>query len=402
MMIDVPLALDPAAPERIGWTALHRGERGGTGCPDGAARGVGGIAADRARNPRTLGRTRRDGDGRRRCRRLGESGSQQRGPCDGDIVYGEVISCTVPTATTVRDLTFTAAVGDRVRVRVIVPAAPSTRSRRSAGEPGPCARTRSPTSSRANHGRRHPRLARRPQRLGTGSFSTTIQRLNDPTPCPAIAFGPTGVTGSIVGPLRSTAAPASARSASAGASASSRPAARPPVHEVVRPDGTTVCAATGTVESSCLLDTAGTHRILLTDNSGSNTGDYRVVLEKFPAPVGCTALTFGTPVTATVDDPGELRCFTFTGPTPIRSGSARSTRSGAWNPVTEVFRADGTTVCANTFADELTCALTSNGTHTIIVRDGPATARASAPQGWSPSASTTPPPVRRSPSGPPG
>ena len=47
------------------------------------------------------------------------SGSSKRGPCDGDIVFGEVISCNVPTAATVRDLTFTAAVGDRVRVRVV-------------------------------------------------------------------------------------------------------------------------------------------------------------------------------------------------------------------------------------------------------------------------------------------
>ena len=127
---------------------------------------------------------------------------------------------------------------------------------------------------------------------------------------------------------------------------------------------------TGAVESSCLLDAAGTHRILVSDSSGTNTGNYRVVLEKFPAPVGCTALTFGTPVTATVDDPGELRCFTFSGANADQIRIRTIHQSGAWNPVTEVFRADGTTVCANTFGDEITCALTSNGTHTIMVRDG--------------------------------
>ena len=44
--------------------------------------------------------------------------------------------------------------------------------------------------------------------------------------------------------------------------------------------------------------------------------------------------------------------------------------SGTWNPVTDLMSADGSTVCSITFADEFTCALTSGGNHTIIVRDG--------------------------------
>ena len=95
------------------------------------------------------------------------------------------------------------------------------------------------------------------------------------------------------------------------------------------------------------------------------------MLEKFPAPVGCTALTVGDPpVLRTIDDAGELDCLTFSG----SNGDAIRVRvvqqTGTINPVTEVFRADGTTVCANTFSDEFICNLTSNGTHTILVRDG--------------------------------
>ena len=149
---------------------------------------------------------------------------------------------------------------------------------------------------------------------GTGSFSTTIQRLNDPTPCPAINFDPPGW------PARSMrAAEIDCRSRAGAVGQSWRirlvetDGTATLIHEVVRPDGTTVCAPTGAVESSCLLDAAGTHRIIVTDNSGTQTGDYRLVLEKFPAPVGCTALTFGAPVTATVNNPGELSCFTFAG-----------------------------------------------------------------------------------------
>ena len=95
------------------------------------------------------------------------------------------------------------------------------------------------------------------------------------------------------------------------------------------------------------------------------------MLEKFPAPVGCTALVVDDPaVLRTINDAGELDCLTFSG----SNGDAIRVRvvqqSGTINPVTEVFRADGTTVCANTFSDDFVCNLTSNGTHTILVRDG--------------------------------
>ena len=128
--------------------------------------------------------------------------------------------------------------------------------------------------------------------------------------------------------------------------------------------------ATGGVESSCLLDAAGNHRILVYDSSGLQTGDYRIVLEKFPAPVGCTPLTIGTPLTVNVNDPGELACLTFAGALGDRFRVRSISTGGAWNPVTEVFRPDGTSLCPNTFSDQFDCGpANAGGNHTILVRD---------------------------------
>ncbi len=44
--------------------------------------------------------------------------------------------------------------------------------------------------------------------------------------------------------------------------------------------------------------------------------------------------------------------------------------SGTVNPLTEVLRPDGTTACASTFADELTCTADVAGIYTVLVRDG--------------------------------
>ena len=117
--------------------------------------------------------------------------------------------------------------------------------------------------------------------------------------------------------------------------------------EVVRPDGTTVCGPTSAVDASCLLDAAGTNRIYVYASGGLTTANYRIVVERFPSPAGCTAKTIGDPAQVrAIDDPGEIDCVTFTG-TASQDVRVRAMRvSGALNPLTEVLRADGTTVCA--------------------------------------------------------
>ena len=44
------------------------------------------------------------------------------------------------------------------------------------------------------------------------------------------------------------------------------------------------------------------------------TANYRIVLEKFPTPTGCTAAAYGTTKVVNVANAGAINCFTFSGP----------------------------------------------------------------------------------------
>ncbi len=293
--------------------------------------------------------------------------------CDGDIVYGERITCDLTTTTQVRDLTFTGAVGDRIRARVITTAGtinPVASIR--FGAVTVCAPTFADDFTCALTSTGTQTLRVDANGSGDGSFVTTIQRLNDPSSCPSIGFGPAGKVGKIG---QKAELDCFARS---GGSVGQRyfvrvvetsAAAATLVVEVVRPDGSTVCAPTASTDSVCVLDAAGTNRVFVYDASGLQTTDYRVVLERFPNPVGCTVQAFGTPVTATFDDPGEVGCYTFTGSAGDRIRLRTIPSAGSVNPVTEVLRPDGTSVCPLSFADDLTCTLDVSGKHTVLVRD---------------------------------
>ena len=73
---------------------------------------------------------------------------------------------------------------------------------------------------------------------------------------------------------------------------------------------------------------------------------------------------------ATINDPGELACYTFAASSGDRIRARVIPNTGALNPLTDVLRPDGTTVCAATFADDQTCTLDTTGQQTLIVRDG--------------------------------
>ena len=73
------------------------------------------------------------------------------------------------------------------------------------------------------------------------------------------------------------------------------------IMEVVRPDGTTVCGPTSAPDLGCALDTAGANRIYVYASGGLTTANYRIVLEKFPNPTGCTAKSIGDPAQTRAD-----------------------------------------------------------------------------------------------------
>ena len=300
------------------------------------------------------------------------------GPCDGDIAFGEVISCNLTASIQVRELDFDAAAQDKVRVRVVVTGGtvnPMSSILLGAGvvcsptfaDEFTCAIT-----STGNH-----TLKIDAGGSGTGTVSTTIQRLNNPVGCKDLPPGVDGKTGAIGAAAEIDCWSHNAangdrwriRVVETGGTAQLN-------HEVVRPDGTTVCALNGSTDTTCVLDATGQFRILVEDDNGLDQGNYRVVLEKFPGPTGCADGLFGAARTVRSDDPGTIACVRFPGATGDQIRIRVVVSSGTWNPVTDVVAADGSTVCSITFADEFTCVLTSDGNHTVTVRDGAGTGSA--------------------------
>jgi hypothetical protein len=144
-------------------------------------------------------------------------------------------------------------------------------------------------------------------------------------------------------------------------------------HDVRRPNGTSACAFTVAEERPCLLDTTGVHTIRIRDfTPGTRTGDYTLYAQRFPNPVGCAALTFGTFVTGTIGPPpGEADCYTFSAATGDRIRVRVIETSGMLAADQEVIGPSGTTPagCARSVAEERTCLLDATGLHTILVRD---------------------------------
>ena len=78
----------------------------------------------------------------------------------------------------------------------------------------------------------------------------------------------------------------------------------------------------------------------------------------------------GPAETRAIDDPGELDCVTFTGSASQDVRIYVGPLSGTLNPLTEVLRPDGSTVCPATFSDDFVCDLDVNGKFTVLVYDG--------------------------------
>jgi hypothetical protein len=297
------------------------------------------------------------------------------GPCDGDIDYGEVISCNVTSPSQVRQLDFSAAAQDKVRVRVVVTGgAVNPITSVLLGGSTICTPTFAdeftcPITSTGTH-----TLKIDANGSGTGSFATTIQRLNNPVGCKDLPSDTDGKTGSIGSAAEidcylhtaSTGDRYRIRVVETGGTVILN-------HEVVRPDGTTMCGLNGNTETTCLLDANGEFRILVEDDNGLDQGNYRVELEKFPGPTGCADALFGAARTVRSDDPGTVDCVKFPGAAGDRIRVRGVVSSGTWNPLTDVVGPDGSTVCSVTFADEFTCLLTAGGNHTVFIRDGAGT-----------------------------
>ena len=294
-----------------------------------------------------------------------------------DTAFGDSVVANINNPGEIACYTFSAASGDRIRSRVIPTSGalnPLTEVLRPNGT-AVCGVTFADDQTCAlDTNGLHTVIVREGAGNGeaTGTAAVRFERLNNPSACPAITFDPTGKTGAInqdaeIDCFARTGGAAGQRyqvrvveTAGAGTL----------LFEVVRPDGTTVCGPTGSPEASCLLDAAGTNRIYVYANGGLTAANYRIVLERFPNPLGCADTAFGDSVVANINNPGEIACYTFSAASGDRIRSRVIPTSGALNPLTEVLRPNGTAVCGVTFADDQTCALDTNGLHTVIVREG--------------------------------
>jgi hypothetical protein len=305
------------------------------------------------------------------------------GPCDDDIDFGERVSCTFNQPSTVHELDFPANAGDQILVRVVVTGGSvnpltsvllgaSTVCNGGFGDQFTCAIV--------SNGRHTVKIDANGS--GTGTVAATIQRLNDPTGCVNLAYGTEGKAGKISASVEvdcySHTASANQRwwvhVVETGGTANL-------LQQVVRPDGTVVCSFSGATDMTCLLDQSGPFRVLVEDSGGLATGDYRIVVEKFPGPTGCADADLGKRVGVEVSKPGALACVTVKGSGGDQLRIRDVVSSGSWNPLVDVVRPDGSTVCQGGFADEFTCALTTNGVHTVVLRDGTGTGSATGAAG---------------------
>jgi hypothetical protein len=193
-----------------------------------------------------------------------------------------------------------------------------------------------------------------------------------PDPCPILPFAPTGASGTIApGETDCWRLDGAAGDIVRVRVIKTAGANFGPRVEVKRPDNATRCGPTTARELTCQLDASGTHTILVRDYYGTNSGEYKLSIQRLNDPVGCGNLQYSTSGTSgTIAPPDETDCWRLDGATgDVARVRVIKTAGANLGPNVEVLRPNGTTRCGPTTARELTCQLDATGTHTILVRD---------------------------------
>jgi len=199
---------------------------------------------------------------------------------------------------------------------------------------------------------------------GSGEYAISLGRLNPPGNCPTVAFATTAHYNSISGGSSSCYGFEAAAGDRIRVRVHVEDSTLHPLWEVLRPDGTTLCAFVSP-EQTCTTDTAGRHAVLIRDGgAGTGHGAFWVGLQRLNAPVGCGTAAFGPSATRAELGFGETNCFVFQGAAGdwIRS---RVVAAFEWMQLAvTVVRPDGTTRCST--AD---CVLDVSGPHLLLVRE---------------------------------
>ena len=201
-----------------------------------------------------------------------------------------------------------------------------------------------------------------------GNYRLALQRLESPTGCTALAFGPTLVPAELSTPIetdcwRITAAAGDQLRLEGAVAASAHV-------EVVRPDGTTRCQFSGPNNTTCALDSAGTHTVLIEHEDPAQIGPYALLAQRLNDPVGCEWLTVhDAPRAGSIPVAGGLNCYRVDA-SRWEHLRIRLTGSAGLSPTAEVVRPDGTRRCAPEVEDFFSCVTDTAGTHTILVTGG--------------------------------
>ena len=273
--------------------------------------------------------------------------------------------------------TFTGAVGDVVRVRVIKTSGafnPLAEVVRPNGQPCVGATAVDEFNCAVNSAGTHTiRIRDAAPGTRTGGYSLYIQRLNNPVGCTPITFGALPLARSITvaaevdcytfaGTVGDRVRVRMIKTSGAFLFSA----------QVVRPNGQ-VCVSgpPSSGELNCAVNSAGTHTILIRDASvGTRTGNYRLYIQRLNNPVGCTPITFGAlPLARSITVAAEVDCYTFAGTVGDTVRVRVIKTSGTFNPLADVVRPNGQACVNPTAVDEFNCVVNSAGTHTILIRD---------------------------------
>jgi len=190
----------------------------------------------------------------------------------------------------------------------------------------------------------------------TGEYSLYLQRTNNPGNATPISFGET-LSGSIGAAAEMDTYTFTASAGDVVLVRMSRASV-----SLYAPDGTKLCSDL----NGCSLPSDGTYTIL-----AGGTGDYDLYLQRLNDPGNAIPIAFGDTVSASIDLPAEMDAYTFVGASGDQVLVRVAETSGSLWPLIRVYRPNGTLLCEDYSPStaEVSCSLTSSGTHTILVGD---------------------------------
>ena len=199
----------------------------------------------------------------------------------------------------------------------------------------------------------------------SGAYRVWAQRLNDPVGCTALSYtAPTSATmaAGTVDCFRLTVAAGDVvRVRTTGDSLSGN-------LEMIDPRGKSLCSESiGQSTFDCTAGPAGTYTIMVSDYDNKFSGAYRVWAQRLNDPVGCTALSYTAPTSATMAA-GTVDCFRLT----VAAGDVVRVRTtgDSLSGNLEMIDPRGKSLCSESIGQStFDCTAGPAGTYTIMVSD---------------------------------